>query len=116
MIKTAKQILRKPFSSDMSYRLYRAILVGIITGLIVSVFRWTIDHTMQILNFIYPKMAAQPLWIVPYIILMIVIYLVLGHITKPYLNRLVGSGLPQIETVWDVKVHVLKWVPWLDKG
>ena len=61
MIKTAKQILRKPFSSDMYYLLYRAILVGIITGLIVSVFRWAIDHTMQILNFIYPKMAAQPM-------------------------------------------------------
>lgn len=100
MIKTAKQILRKPISSDMSYLLYRAILVGIITGLIVSVFRWTIDHTRQILNFIYPKMAAQPLWLVPYVILMIVICLVLGHITKPYLNQLVGSGLPQIEAVF----------------
>ena len=33
----------------MSYHLYRAILVVIITGLIVSVFRWVIDHTMQIL-------------------------------------------------------------------
>lgn len=31
---------------------------------------------------------------------MIVICLVLGHITKPYLNQLVGSGLPQIETVF----------------
>lgn len=100
MIKTAKQILRKPFSSDMSYHLYRAILVGIITGLIVSVFRWVIDHTMQILNFIYPKMAAQPMWLVPYVILMIVICLVLGHITKPYLNQLVGSGVPQIEAVF----------------
>ena len=49
MIKTAKQILRKPFSSDMAYHLYRAILVDIITGLIISVFRWDIDHTMQIL-------------------------------------------------------------------
>ena len=100
MIKTAKQILRRPFSSDMSYHLYRAILVGIITGLIVSVFRWVIDHTMQILNFIYPKMAAQPMWLVPYVILMIVICLVLGHITKPYLNQLVGSGVPQIEAVF----------------
>ncbi|WP_308555393.1 ClC family H(+)/Cl(-) exchange transporter [uncultured Lactobacillus sp.] len=100
MIKTAKQILRKPFSSGMSYRLYRAILVGLITGLIVSVFRWCIDHTMQILNFIYPKMAVHPLWLVPYVILMIVICLALGHITKPYLSQLVGSGVPQIEAVF----------------
>lgn len=109
MIKTAKQILRKPFSSDMSYHLYRAILVGIITGLIVSVFRWVIDHTMQILNFIYPKMAAQPMWLVPYVILMIVICLVLGHITKPYLNQLVGSGVPQIEAVFLGKNKMPWW-------
>lgn len=100
MIKTAKQILRKPFSSGMSHRLYRAILVGLITGLIVSIFRWCIDNTMQILNFIYPKMAAHPLWLVPYVILMIVICLALGYITKPYLNQLVGSGVPQIEAVF----------------
>ena len=49
IIKTAKQILRKPFSSDISYHLYRAILVDIITSLIISVFRWVIDHTVQIL-------------------------------------------------------------------
>lgn len=109
MIKTAKQILRKPFFSDMSYHLYRAILVGIITGLIVSVFRWVIDHTMQILNFIYPKMAAQPMWLVPYVILMIVICLVLGHITKPYLNQLVGSGVPQIEAVFLGKNKMPWW-------
>lgn len=100
MIKSAKQILRKPFSSRMTYRLFRAISVGLITGLIVSVFRWIIDHTMQILYFIYPKMAAQPMWLIPYVILMIVICLVLGHITKPYLNDLVGSGVPQIEAVF----------------
>lgn len=100
MIKTAKQILNRPFSSRMSYRLYRAILVGLITGLIVSVFRWCIDHTMQILNFIYPKMAVHPLWLVPYVILMIVICLALCHITKPYLDQLVGSGVPQIEAVF----------------
>ena len=87
-------------------------MTWLITGLIISVFRWVIDHTMQILNFIYPKMAAQPMWLVSYVILMIVICLVLGHITKPYLNQLVGSGLPQIEAVFSGENKM----PWLDKG
>lgn len=55
MIKKANQILYGPFSSTITSRLVRAIAVGLITGLIVSVFRWIIDHTMQILYFIYPQ-------------------------------------------------------------
>lgn len=55
MIKKANQILYGPFSSTITSRLVRAIAVGLITGLIVSVFCWIIDHTMQILYFIYPQ-------------------------------------------------------------
>ncbi len=61
MIKKANQILHLPFSSTITSRLVRAITVGLITGLIVSVFRWIIDHTMQILYFIYPQMKANPM-------------------------------------------------------
>lgn len=110
MIKSAKQILRKPFSSQMSYRLFRAISVGLITGLIVSIFRWIIDHTMQFLYFIYPKMVAQPLWLVPYVILMIIISLVLGKITKPYLSEVIGSGVPQVEAVY-LGENKMPWWP-----
>ncbi len=110
MIKSAKQILRKPFSSKMSYRLFRAISVGLITGLIVSIFRWIIDHTMQFLYFIYPKMVAQPLWLVPYVILMIIISLVLGKITKPYLSEVIGSGVPQVEAVY-LGENKMPWWP-----
>ncbi|MCT3607422.1 ClC family H(+)/Cl(-) exchange transporter [Lactobacillus acidophilus] len=110
MIKSAKQILRKPFSSQMSYRLFRAISVGLITGLIVSIFRCIIDHTMQFLYFIYPKMVAQPLWLVPYVILMIIISLVLGKITKPYLSEVIGSGVPQVEAVY-LGENKMPWWP-----
>lgn len=110
MIKSAKQILRKPFSSKMSYRLFRAISVGLITGLIVSIFRWIIDHTMQFLYFIYPKMVVQPLWLVPYVILMIIISLVLGKITKPYLSEVIGSGVPQVEAVY-LGENKMPWWP-----
>lgn len=100
MIKKANQILYRPFSSTITSRLVRAIAVGLITGLIVSIFRWIIDHTMQILYFIYPQMRANPVWIIPYIILMIVITIILGKIIVPYLDQLVGSGVPQIEAIF----------------
>ena len=100
MIKKANQILYGPFSSTITSRLVRAIAVGLITGLIVSVFRWIIDHTMQILYFIYPQMKANPMWPVLYIVLMFAITLVLGKIIAPYLDQLVGSGVPQIEAIF----------------
>lgn len=100
MIKKANQILYRPFSSTITSRLVRAIAVGLITVLIVSVFRWIIDHTMQILYFIYPQMKANPMWLVLYIVLMFAITLVLGKIIAPYLDQLVGSGVPQIEAIF----------------
>lgn len=100
MIKKAAQILRRPFSSTITSRLVRAIAVGLITGLIVSIFRWIIDHTMQILYFIYPQMKTNPVWLISYIVLMISITIILGKIIAPYLDQLVGSGVPQIEAIF----------------
>lgn len=100
MTKRAKQILRRPLSTTINSRLIRAIAVGLVTGLIVSVFRWIIDQTMQLLYHIYPQMAAKPLLILPYILLMVGIAFVLGKITAPYLNQVIGSGVPQIEAIF----------------
>lgn len=99
MIKNAKQILAKPFSTNMTKTLVQAISVGLTTGVIVSAFRWIIDQTMQLLYQIYPQMAAQRVLIVPYILLMFIIAITLGKITAPYLEQVIGSGVPQIEAV-----------------
>ena len=109
MIKSAKQILRKPFSSRMSYRIFRAISVGLVTGLIVSVFRWIIDQTMKFLDFIYPQLAAQPYLLLPYVLVMIGICLLLGKITKPYLDQVIGSGVPQIEAIFLKENQMPEW-------
>ena len=109
MIKSAKQILRKPFSSRMSYRLFRAISVGLVTGLIVSVFRLIIDQTLKVLDFIYPQLAAQPYLLLPYVLVMIGICLLLGKITKPYLDQVIGSGVPQIEAIFLKENQMPEW-------
>ena len=54
-------------------------------------------------------MVAQPLWLVPYVILMIIISLVLGKITKPYLSEVIGSGVPQVEAVYLGENKMLWW-------
>ncbi|MFH4443038.1 hypothetical protein [Lactobacillus helveticus] len=69
--------MRRPFTTNITARLIRAIAVGLVTGLIVSIFRWIIDQTMQLLYHLYPQMAAHQVLILPYILLMIFIRVVL---------------------------------------
>lgn len=75
MIENAKQILAKPFSTNMTKTLVQAISVELTTGVIVSAFRWIIDQTMQLLYQIYPQMAAQQ--VLPMIIVTFVAYYIL---------------------------------------
>lgn len=100
MIKKAKDILNSPFNPNLSNVLARGVCVGVTTGLIVSVFRWLIDQTMQILTKIYPQMATKQILLIPYILLMIIISFVLGKLIGPFIGNLVGSGVPQIEAVF----------------
>lgn len=100
MVKTAKQILRKPFTSEITYVLIGAVITGLGTGFIVGCFRWIIDRTMQGLFIIYPVMGRH-LWLVlPYIALMVIISWLIGKVIKPQIDNLVGSGVPQIEAVF----------------
>ena len=87
MIKKANQILNRPFKSKLLSVLLHVIAVGLVIGLIVSVFRWIIDQTMQILYFIYPQMAHNTLLIIPYVLFIIIISLILGKIIGPFIGN-----------------------------
>lgn len=110
MILKAKQILRQPFVSSLSLYIADGVLVGIMTGGIVGVFRWIIDHTMQFLFTIYPILGKHPLYLIPYVLIMAIICLILGKLIKPYLSDLVGSGVPQIEAVF-LNENKIAWWP-----
>lgn len=98
-IKRARDVLGKPMSMAFISLIGKSIVVGIITGLIVGVFRWIIDQTMKLLMVVYPTMAAHPRYLLPYLIGTLVIGLLLSRVLKPYLRDLPGSGVPQIEAV-----------------
>lgn len=99
MIKTAKQVLAKPFTSNFFFIFLQGIIIGLITGLIVGTFRWIIDHTMKFLFFIYPLMRQKPIYLIPYVIATLLIVFILGQVIKPVLNNITGSGVPQVEAV-----------------
>ena len=99
MIKTAKQVLAKPFTSNFFFIFLQGIMIGMIMGLIVGTFRWIIDHTMKFLFFIYPLMRQKPIYLIPYVIATLLIVFILGQVIKPVLNNITGSGVPQVEAV-----------------
>lgn len=98
-IKRARDILNRPFSFAFISLIGKGIIIGLLTGLLVSIFRWIIDHTMILLTIVYPYMAAHPVYILPYLLGTLVIVWVLSRILKSSLTDLVGSGVPQIEAI-----------------
>lgn len=53
--------------------IYQGLLIGLVTGLIVSLFRLIIDQTLQMLAFLYPLMAQHWLLLIPYVAATLVI-------------------------------------------
>ncbi|MCI1975533.1 MAG: ClC family H(+)/Cl(-) exchange transporter [Limosilactobacillus sp.] len=98
-IKRARDVLSRPFTMSFISLIWKGIIVGLLTGLIVSIFRLIIDYTLKGLTVIYPLMASHHIYLIPYILLTILIVFILGKITKSQLRDLVGSGVPQIEAI-----------------
>lgn len=111
-IMKVSDILRKPFSNERVSYVFKGILVGLVTGFIVSIFRLTIDKTMKGLYFIYPYMTRHPKTIILYVLATIVLCIVLGFVIRSQLFFVKGSGVPQIEAVMDGQIE-MKWWPTL---
>ncbi len=98
-VKRARDVLNKPMSIAFISLILKGIVVGLLTGFIVGIFRWIIDHTMKLLTIIYPIMAQHHQLLIPYIFITLLIVFLLSRILKPFLLDLVGSGVPQIEAI-----------------
>ncbi len=77
----------------------QGLLIGLVTGLIVSLFRLIIDQTLQMLAFLYPLMAHHWLLLIPYVAATLVIALLLGQVIKGYTGDLLGSCAPKIAAI-----------------
>lgn len=75
MIKKPSEILNRPLIPHLSFVFGRGISVGVITGLVVSIFRWVIDQGMRAIYHLYPIMATHHSLLIPYIFLMVIICL-----------------------------------------
>lgn len=74
----------------------RAVIVGLFVGIVISLFRWFVEHIRKITNVIY-HLAGNNIWILALTILgMFVLTWVIAKIVQPN-ERVMGSGIPQVE-------------------
>lgn len=72
------------------------ILVGIISGVIVSMFRWSIAHSLKFYQGLYLSARHNWLLVAGLFLLVILIGIVVGFMVKKEPN-ISGSGIPQVE-------------------
>ncbi|MFR5267080.1 ClC family H(+)/Cl(-) exchange transporter [Clostridium sp.] len=96
---------------------FQSILIGIVAGIIISIYRLVLDHVMKYTYEIYRFLGENKL----YIILGIVVLMLMGYIVGSFVkdeSMISGSGIPQIEGILTghfkepspVKVLIYKFV------
>ena len=99
LVARAKDILERPFSINYVNLIVQGAIVGLITGGIVSCFRWLIDHSLKLLFWWYPYLEKHLSYVLVYALFLVAISWLLSKILKYDLTNLVGSGVPQVEAI-----------------
>ena len=77
-------------------QLLRAILIGLLTGAVVSLFRLAIQHLLTLVGKSFQYFHTQPLWLIPWAVGSVILALLLGWMAQRNPN-IKGSGIPQVE-------------------
>ncbi|HZK71428.1 MAG TPA: ClC family H(+)/Cl(-) exchange transporter [Clostridia bacterium] len=94
-----------------SFRLklvFEGIGVGSITGLLIVLYRYSLEKAGVLLTYIYKGISIKPILILPWIGALIIIGYVVGIMVKhdPMIS---GSGIPQVEGVLLRKLEMTWW-------
>lgn len=86
----------------------KGIVVGILAGIVVSLFRLGVELILEHILKLYSFFHAQPLWLVPWAFVSIVTAIIIGLFVKsePHIK---GSGIPQVEGQVQGVIQVNWW-------
>ncbi|PMD73220.1 ClC family H(+)/Cl(-) exchange transporter [Companilactobacillus nuruki] len=97
------------FTDNEKLRLtLEGVLVGIVSGIIVSMFRWSIAHSLKIFQGLYIAARSNILLVVGLILLMIIVAIFVGYLLKKEPN-ISGSGIPQVEAQLGGEMQMNWW-------
>lgn len=87
---------------------FEGIGVGITTGLLIVLYRYSLEKTGVLLGYIYKNITIKPILILPWIGTLIIIGYITGLMVKnqPMIS---GSGIPQVEGVLLRKLDMKWW-------
>ncbi|WP_125604815.1 ClC family H(+)/Cl(-) exchange transporter [Lapidilactobacillus bayanensis] len=87
----------------------KGILVGLLSGLVVSSFRLLIERSLFFWRYLYAEAHYNVLWLVGIILLLLMIGLINIRLTKQQ-PHIMGSGIPEVETQLSGNLK-LQWWP-----
>ncbi|MBP2058686.1 H+/Cl- antiporter ClcA [Lactobacillus colini] len=105
---SAKKLLDQPFSSNTFKLIWQASIIGLTIGIVVSIFRLLIDHSISLLYILYPYLRHHLILLIPYIISILLVVFLLGKIIKYNPKNLSGSGIPQLQAML-TKQNQMPW-------
>lgn len=76
--------------------LFAGIIVGLITGVIASIFRLIIAHTVEWVKDVYHFLHHDPKWIIAWVIFIAILGIIVGLLMKTS-PQISGAGIPQVE-------------------
>jgi len=94
-----------------SFRLklvFEGMIVGIITGLLIVLYRYSLEKAGVLLAYIYKTISVSPVLILPWIVALVIIGYVVGLLVK-HEPMISGSGIPQVEGVLLRKINMTWW-------
>lgn len=84
------------YQHNQLVQVLRAILIGLLTGLVVSLFRLAIQHSLTLVTACFRYFHQHPTGLIWWAIGSVILALALGWLTQSYPN-IKGSGIPQVE-------------------
>ncbi|ALB45876.3 ClC family H(+)/Cl(-) exchange transporter [Clostridium beijerinckii] len=87
---------------------FEGICIGMVTGLVIVLYRLALEEAGYLLSYIYKLISINPIIILPWIMLLIIIGYIVGLMVKnePMIS---GSGIPQVEGVLLRELDMTWW-------
>ena len=87
---------------------FEAICVGIITGLLIVLYRYALEESGAFITKVYKTISINPILILPWVAVLIILGYIVGLLVK-HQPMISGSGIPQVEGVLLRKLDMCWW-------
>jgi len=95
-LKVKHQPIKRHLDLTRFNEIGRGLLVGLVAGVVVSIFRYCIERGLTLVQWVYSQINATPWLVLPWIGLSLLVAFLVGLLVKQTPD-IKGSGIPQVE-------------------